>query len=144
MSDVVPRGFEEMLRELYEELLRPGDNAVDVGAHVGDHTLPLARRVSPGGRVLAFEPLDVCRTALESRVRAEGLQSTVTVLPSTTDVSSTANSSNVQSERIASRASSQAPASRARQSRSVPAFSASPIQRASTRIDSAWRDWIRS
>lgn len=81
MSDAVPKGFEEMLRELYETLLRPGDNAVDVGAHAGDHALPLARRVAPGGSVLAFEPLDACRTGLEARIRAERLESTVTVLP---------------------------------------------------------------
>jgi FkbM family methyltransferase len=36
--------------------LRPGDVAIDVGAHSGDSTLPMALAVGPGGRVLALEP----------------------------------------------------------------------------------------
>lgn len=36
--------------------LRPGDVAVDVGAHVGYFARRFARTVGPGGRVLAFEP----------------------------------------------------------------------------------------
>jgi FkbM family methyltransferase len=38
------------------ELLRPGMTFVDVGANDGVYTLFAARRVSPGGRVVAFEP----------------------------------------------------------------------------------------
>jgi FkbM family methyltransferase len=37
-------------------LARPGDVAVDIGAHVGLHTLVLADAVGPAGRVVAFEP----------------------------------------------------------------------------------------
>lgn len=36
--------------------LRPGDVAIDVGAHSGDSTLPMALAVGPSGRVLALEP----------------------------------------------------------------------------------------
>jgi FkbM family methyltransferase len=36
--------------------LKPGMNAVDVGANVGVFSLPLARRVGPAGKVFAFEP----------------------------------------------------------------------------------------
>jgi FkbM family methyltransferase len=36
--------------------LAPGMTFIDVGAHVGYYTLLAARRVSPGGLVLAFEP----------------------------------------------------------------------------------------
>jgi FkbM family methyltransferase len=36
--------------------LEPGDNVIDVGAHVGCHTIPLARAVAPSGVVLSFEP----------------------------------------------------------------------------------------
>lgn len=42
---------------LFGQLLRPGDVAADVGANIGAHTLPLARKVGPQGRVLAFEPI---------------------------------------------------------------------------------------
>jgi FkbM family methyltransferase len=41
------------LRRLYQEFLRPGDLAFDVGAHVGDRTRCFARL---GARVIAIEP----------------------------------------------------------------------------------------
>lgn len=56
--------FEERVRRVYNEVLRDGDLAVDVGAHRGLHTLPMARAVAPGGRVWAFEPLPACRREL--------------------------------------------------------------------------------
>ncbi|MGH8673137.1 MAG: FkbM family methyltransferase [Burkholderiales bacterium] len=43
--------------ELIEPLCRPGDCVLDVGANVGDWTLPMASRVGPLGKVLAFEPV---------------------------------------------------------------------------------------
>ena len=36
--------------------LHPGDVAIDIGAHVGDSTLPIALAVGPSGCVFAFEP----------------------------------------------------------------------------------------
>lgn len=38
------------------EFLRPGDLAIDVGAHTGDTALPMALAVGPAGTVLALEP----------------------------------------------------------------------------------------
>jgi FkbM family methyltransferase len=35
---------------------RPGDTVVDVGAHIGLYTLIAAKRVGPGGKVIAIEP----------------------------------------------------------------------------------------
>jgi len=43
--------------ELIEPLCRPGDCVLDIGANVGDWTLPMAQRVGPLGRVIAFEPV---------------------------------------------------------------------------------------
>ncbi len=48
---VTPRMVAELRR-----YLRPGDCAVDIGAHTGDTTLPLALAVGPQGWVLALEP----------------------------------------------------------------------------------------
>ena len=45
----------EELRAILSRL-RPGDVFLDVGAHVGYFSLPAARRVGPGGRVIAVEP----------------------------------------------------------------------------------------
>ena len=36
--------------------LRPGDVAIDIGAHTGDSTLPIALAVGTAGRVFALEP----------------------------------------------------------------------------------------
>lgn len=72
MSEVFPRSaaffrtnpvekqgdlLEEMIAGLYRSILRPGDLAVDGGAHVGLHSIGMARCVRPGGRVIAVEAL---------------------------------------------------------------------------------------
>lgn len=49
-------GFEPSTLRLYRRLVREGDCALDIGANVGSHTLPLARLVGARGRVHAFEP----------------------------------------------------------------------------------------
>jgi FkbM family methyltransferase len=41
---------------LFERILRPGDAYVDVGAHVGYHSLVAARLVGEGGRIIAIDP----------------------------------------------------------------------------------------
>src|SRR5262245_64079544 len=43
--------------EFVRTLLKPGDTAVDVGAHIGYFTMQMAAAVGPAGRVYAFEPL---------------------------------------------------------------------------------------
>jgi FkbM family methyltransferase len=54
--------FETLIQSLYEAWLRPGDWAIDGGAHGGLHTLPMAAAVGVRGRVVAFEPLpDICQ-----------------------------------------------------------------------------------
>jgi UDP-perosamine 4-acetyltransferase len=71
--------FEPGLRRLLERVLEPGMVFLDVGAHLGLHTLAAARRVGKSGRVFSFEPTPVtyellCRTlklnALDDRVTA--------------------------------------------------------------------------
>ena len=44
------------LFDFYHSYLRPGMTVLDVGANIGLHTLYMAKRVSPGGHVHAFEP----------------------------------------------------------------------------------------
>ncbi len=48
--------FEYETVRAYRKLLKPGDTVLDIGANIGAHTLPLARCVSPAGKVIAFEP----------------------------------------------------------------------------------------
>jgi len=41
---------------LFAQILAPGAVALDIGAHVGAHTLAMSRLVGSAGRVIAFEP----------------------------------------------------------------------------------------
>src|SRR5688500_1390243 len=36
--------------------VRPGDTVLDIGANIGTHTVAIAHKVGPTGRVYAFEP----------------------------------------------------------------------------------------
>ena len=62
--------FENVLEEFYTALLVPGDVAVDIGAHLGRHALPIARRVGPAGEVHAFEPIPDCVAKLRTAFAA--------------------------------------------------------------------------
>lgn len=48
--------WESHVIELLEEHVEPGTVVIEVGAHIGTHTIPAARLVGPWGRVYAFEP----------------------------------------------------------------------------------------
>lgn len=58
---------------IFEKLLRPGDNVIDVGANLGCHTVPMARAVAPDGAVLAFEPQPRVFQLLASNAVVNGL-----------------------------------------------------------------------
>jgi FkbM family methyltransferase len=51
-----PKRFDQDYVDVLREFLKPGDYAVDVGAHSGDTTLPMALAVGAGGGVFALEP----------------------------------------------------------------------------------------
>ena len=51
-------GFEPATLREYGRIVRSGSVALDIGANIGSHTLPLARLVGPSGRVYSFEPTD--------------------------------------------------------------------------------------
>jgi FkbM family methyltransferase len=77
-----------ILRDAYETdavqlataLVRPGDVAVDVGAHIGFFSIQLARAVGPHGMVYAFEPLDRNADLLERSVAENGFGARLTVV----------------------------------------------------------------
>jgi FkbM family methyltransferase len=56
--------FEKEIRFL-RCFLKPGMNAIDIGANLGVYSLPMARLVGPGGRVFSYEPGTEARTFLE-------------------------------------------------------------------------------
>jgi FkbM family methyltransferase len=48
--------FERRTVAAYSKLVRPGTTALDIGANIGAHTLPLARLIGPNGTLVAIEP----------------------------------------------------------------------------------------
>jgi FkbM family methyltransferase len=51
-----PKSYTQAEVDHLRTFLAPGDVAIDIGAHTGDTTLPIALAVGPTGRVLALEP----------------------------------------------------------------------------------------
>jgi FkbM family methyltransferase len=61
----------------FRAVLQAGDTALDVGANVGAYSLLFAQWVSPGGRVLAFEPAPETFAALGRHLALNGVESVV-------------------------------------------------------------------
>lgn len=53
--------------------LRPGESVLDVGANLGQFTLPLAKMVGEKGHVLSFEPVGAAFQQLLENVKLNGL-----------------------------------------------------------------------
>ncbi len=58
---------------LFQQILRPNSVVVEAGANIGLHTLPLARAVGPGGRVIAFEPQRIIFQILCANLALNGI-----------------------------------------------------------------------
>ena len=63
-----PEVYEEALTAVLIKHLKPGLTVIDIGAHVGLHTLMFSRRVGPTGRVLAIEPSPANARLLRSHI----------------------------------------------------------------------------
>lgn len=50
------RSWETFMMPLFEKYIIPGSTAVDIGAHIGTHTITMSRLIGPNGKVIAFEP----------------------------------------------------------------------------------------
>ncbi|MCA9199103.1 MAG: FkbM family methyltransferase, partial [Planctomycetales bacterium] len=51
-----PKQIRQQAVDSLREFINPGDVALDIGAHSGDSTLPMALAAGRTGRVFAFEP----------------------------------------------------------------------------------------
>jgi FkbM family methyltransferase len=49
-------------------LTQPGDSMIEVGANIGTHTIPLARHLTPKGRLVALEAQPVAAMMLEANL----------------------------------------------------------------------------
>ena len=61
--------------------LNPGDVAIDIGAHTGDSTIPLALAVGPSGTVLALEPNKYVFPVLEKNASLNRQTTNIIPLP---------------------------------------------------------------
>ena len=61
------------------QIVETGDIVVDVGANIGTHTVPLARKVGQKGGVLAIEPQRLVYQALCGNIALNGLINVVSV-----------------------------------------------------------------
>ena len=68
---------EKLLGHYYQQVLQPGDAFIDVGARVGHHLFPMARKVGPTGRGIGIEASPAVATALSERVAREMPQVTI-------------------------------------------------------------------
>ena len=63
--------------EAVRRTVQPGQVALDLGANIGYHTLLLAQRVGPLGKVIAFEPLPGVFKVLQENVALNGYRNVV-------------------------------------------------------------------
>jgi FkbM family methyltransferase len=76
---ITPTNYEE---QIYSSVVEVGDVCFDVGANVGDVAVFLARLVTPGGSVMAFEPVFRVYSMLCERVQADpNLKAPIISLP---------------------------------------------------------------
>jgi FkbM family methyltransferase len=73
--------FERATARALRRLLPAGGVALDIGANIGAHTLPMARQAGPQGRVIAVEPTSACARLRDNLARNPELESRVTVCP---------------------------------------------------------------
>lgn len=72
--------FEAKLETFYNKLHLAGSTVIDIGAHVGRHTIPLAKKIGPEGLLYAFEPIPAIRNRLHENLTSLGLNN-VAVYP---------------------------------------------------------------
>lgn len=73
----------EVRQEVVDDLrlfLRPGDVAIDIGAHTGDTTVPMALAVGASGLVLALEPNPYVFPVLEANAALNGDRTAIVAL----------------------------------------------------------------
>lgn len=71
--------------ELLEQFVTPGDTILDIGAHIGNHTLFFAREVKRSGRVLSFEPQRIIYQMLTGNIAMNALQNVFTIQNAVSD-----------------------------------------------------------
>jgi FkbM family methyltransferase len=77
--------MEPTVEDAFLGLLRPGDVVYDIGANIGWYSLLAARKVGPGGKVIAFEPSVLNAAYLEQNAASNGLTNVTVICAAVTD-----------------------------------------------------------
>ncbi|MGQ0653671.1 MAG: FkbM family methyltransferase [Betaproteobacteria bacterium] len=79
IKDRLRRGevWEADLQRLFSQHVKPDSTVIDAGAHIGAHTVVLARHAGPAGRVYAFEPQKKLYRELVFNLRLNGAANAV-------------------------------------------------------------------
>jgi FkbM family methyltransferase len=78
-----PSNYEAAVEAVFERAVRAGTCIFDVGAHVGVHSLILARLATPTGHVFAFEPAPLSAALLRRHIDINCFSECVTVVEAT-------------------------------------------------------------
>lgn len=79
---VIHRTWEPHVMNQIVRAMRPGMNVIEVGAHIGLHTITLAQLAAPNGRVFAFEPNAASLELLRINLEVNGVADLVELVPS--------------------------------------------------------------
>jgi FkbM family methyltransferase len=79
LSDVVMTSgvWEPYVKRMF--VVKKGDVIIDVGAHIGTYTIPLALQVGANGKVIALEPNDKNADILEKNIKINKLSNIILV-----------------------------------------------------------------
>src|SRR5262249_55464417 len=69
--------LEEVIQDVYQARLEPGEMAVDCGANRGFHTMPMSAAVGPTGEVLAIEALPTLAEELSRKLASSGCETSL-------------------------------------------------------------------
>lgn len=73
--------YEPDVCRVMEDIVECGWTVLDIGAHIGYHTLLLAKLVGDNGKIISFEPLPESQEFLRENVLLNGYQETVHIEP---------------------------------------------------------------
>lgn len=71
--------WEPRNQSLIQRYVKPGSTALDIGAHIGTHTVTMSKCVGKTGRVLAFEPGKIIHRELTYNLASNGCKNTYPV-----------------------------------------------------------------
>lgn len=71
-EDLYANAFERAERGLLDDVVQVGSTIMDIGANLGFYTCLFAKKVGPGGRVIAFEPTPQTFETLQTNVALNG------------------------------------------------------------------------